>query len=214
MSDPNQPAPVPTSSQRERLERLRWVAQRFFEGGAFLTGATGLPGALVAAAAGLTMLVIDQSAARWEAILARPIGVADAVYSVPSPPETLAWFRDAPDPPELALQFAGEIAAGDWQTLQRAHRALYDVLVFRDPALCAAFARELAARDFRAVAEQSAAVRAALATLIARPEVRSRLQVFFETLTGQGPGGDEAAARDVVERHFRDIVAVATGAPL
>jgi hypothetical protein len=214
MSDSPPPSSVSPSSRSERLEQFRWVAQRFFEGGAFLTGATGLPGALVAAAAGLTMLVIDQSAGRWEAILERPIGVADAVYSVPSPLEVIAWFRDAPEPPELATQFAAEIAAGDWPTLQRAHRALYDVLVFRDPALRAAFAQALHARDFRAVADQSAAVRAALATMVARAEVRSGMRVFFETLTGQGPGGDEAAARDVVERHFRAIVAAATGAPL
>ena len=214
MSDSAPPSSVSASSRSERLEQFRWVAQRFFEGGAFLTGATGLPGALVAAAAGLTMLVVDQSAGRWEAILERSVGVADAVYSVPSPLEVLAWFRDAPEPPELATQFAAEIAAGDWSTLQRAHRALYDVLVFRDPVLCAAFAPALQARDFRAVADQSAAVRAALATMVARPEVRSGMRVFFETLTGQGPGGDETAARDVVERHFRAILAAATGAPL
>jgi hypothetical protein len=211
--DPKVPL-VPDASQRERLERFRWVAQRFFEGGAFLTGLTGVPGALVAAASGLTLLVIDQAAGRFEAILERPIGVADAVYSVPSPGEVIAWFRDAPDRPELAAQFAPEIARGDWPGLQRAHRALYDVLVFRDPALCGAFARELAARDYRAVAEQSAAVRAALATLVVRPELRSRLRAFFEHLAGQGPGGDEAATREVLDRHFREILAAATGAPL
>jgi hypothetical protein len=80
--------------------------------------------------------------------------------------------------------------------------------------LCGAFARELAARDYRAVAEQSAAVRAALATLVVRPELRSRLRAFFEHLAGQGPGGDEAATREVLDRHFREILAAATGAPL
>jgi hypothetical protein len=195
-----------------RIELFRGVSEQFFSGGAWLAGATGLPGAVVAAAAGLTLLVVDQTRARFEAILARPVGVPDAGYSVPGPMETLEWFRVNPRYPELVSQFDAELMAADWRTLQRYHRDLYDVLVFQEPALLGAFAAELIRRDYRTIAVRAPEVRAALAELVHRAEVQSALRVWYELLTGQGPEADDAAARATFDAHWRGILAAAVGA--
>ena len=203
---------VPTLALDRRLELFRTTAEKFFAGSAWLSGATGLPGALLAGAAGLTLLVLDQARARFESILERPIGVADAVYSVPSPPEVLEWFRVNNRFPELCVQFEPELTAGDWKLLQRHHRMLYEVLVFRDPALCGAFSAQLALRDFRAVVQHFDAVRAALDLLVKRPEIQGALRVWFEILTGQGPESDDPAVRATFDAHWQRILSTLAGA--
>lgn len=195
-----------------RIELFRGVSEQFFAGSAWLAGATGFPGAVVAAAAGLTLLVVDQTRARFEAILSRPIGVADAAYSVPGPMETLEWFRVNPRYPELVSQFDAELMAADWRTLQGYHRDLYDVLVFQDRALLGAFAAEVTRRDYRTIARRAPEVRAALAKLVHQPELQSALRVWYEMLTGEGPEADDAAARATFDAHWRGILEAAIGA--
>lgn len=203
---------IPTLALDRRLELFRSAAENFFAGSAWLAGATGLPGALLAGAAGLTLLVVDQARARYESILERPIGVADAAYSVPAPLEVIDWFRVNTTYPELLLQFEPEVMAADWKSLQRAHRILYDVLIFRDPALCGAFAAELARRDFRTIVDLFPAVRSALDELVKRPEVQSALRVWFEILTGQGPESEDSEVRATFDAHWQRILATLTGA--
>ncbi len=69
------------------------------------------------------------------AILDQPVGVLPSGYDVPGPDEVLDWFDLDPDPPELKAQFADAVAAGDWRTLQAAHRVLHEVLSFERPLL-------------------------------------------------------------------------------
>lgn len=205
-------AAVPTLALERRLELFRAAAEKFFAGSAWLSGATGVPGAVLAGAAGLTLLVLDQARARFETILDRPIGVADAAYSVPAPLEVVDWFRVNAEFPELLLQFEREVMQADWRALQPAHRILYDVLIFRDPALRGAFAAELARRDFRAIVEHFPAVRAALDELVKRPATRSALKAWFEILTGQGPEADDPAVRATFDAHWQSLLATLTGA--
>lgn len=197
-------------THQERLDLFAHAGERFF-GTAELVVPGGVAATLVAALAGLTGLVIDQANARWEAVLAEPVGVAEAEYSVPLPTEAIAWFRDRPDPPELSVQFAPELAAQDWKALQRAHRVLYEVLVFRRPALRWAFAREIAARDFRGMVDRYEAVRQGLEAVLASPAARGLLKEWYDLLAGNGPEADDDAAMATLRAHWRKLFHVVTG---
>lgn len=199
-----------------RLALYGHVAEGFFGGADALAGATGVAAPVIAALAGLVRLSLDAARSDFEAALAAPLHFGGPPLSVPSPAEALAYFRDAPEPPELAEQFAPEVAAGDWRALQRAHGILTEVLILRRPLLRAAFALELSRRDYRGLVQAYPPVRAALERLARAPEIRGALRRLVDQLRGEGtgpraPDETEAAAHAYLESHWRALLAAAQG---
>ncbi len=189
-----------------RMEMFGRAADGFFAGADWLAAGAPVPAFALKVAAGLARLVLTQAGARWRAALDAPIGVLPAGYDVPGPDEVLDLFSIDAEPPALAEQFRAEVEAGDWAALQRAHRVLYEVRVFRRPALQAVFATELARGDFRAIVEQYDDV-AAWLRRIARAEASRRALADLATLVvGGGPERDDAEARAALETHWEALV--------
>lgn len=193
----------------ERLTLFSHAADGFFAGVEWLAAPAGVPGIALQVAAGFTRLLIDQAGARFEAVVDQPIGVLSSGYDVPGPDEIFDWFEFDPEPPEIKEQFAEEIRRGDWRALQRVHRILHEVCVLKRPLLVSVFAREIAARDWRAVVDGYDAAKAQVDRLVGNPRARSALKQFYTLITGSGPEktNAEAQARLVAHWHrLRDVV--------
>lgn len=189
-----------------RMALFQGAAERFFSGADWLAAGAPVPAFALKVAAGLAQLVLTQAAARWRAVLDAPIGVLPAGYDVPGPAEVLDLFSIDADPPALAEQFRAEVEAGDWAALQRAHRVLYEVRVFRRPALQAVFAAELARGDLRAIVEHYDEVVAWLRRISRAEASRTALADLASLVVGAGPERDDAEAQAALAKHWEALV--------
>lgn len=194
-------------SRKRRLALFGRAASKFFDGTAWLTSATGLPAVGLKVAAAFTQLLIDQAHARFDAVLDQPIGVLAAGYDVPGPVALKRWWR-RPDPPAPADQFAPEIAAGEWLRLQEIHAMVHALEVARRPLLRHIFAQELAANDWRTIANDWQAALDQVQAISGDPQLRSALKDWYTLLTGTGPERRNAQAMATLQAHWRDICAL------
>lgn len=192
-------------SQTQRIRLFGAVADRFFATTEWLAAPSGLPALGLKVAAAFTRLLVDQATARFEAVVDQPIGVLAAGYDVPGPRAVVDWFEHAPDPPELADQFAPEILAGEWRRLQDIHAIVHELHVVRRPLLRHVFAAELAAQDWRTIVREYPIVAAQVQRIAADPKVRSALKSWWSLLTGEGPERTDAEAQETLRAHWRGV---------
>jgi hypothetical protein len=191
-------------SRKRRLALFGRAASKFFEGTAWLTAASGLPAVGLKVAAAFTQLLIDQAGARFEAVVDQPIGVLAAGYDVPGPVALKRWWR-RPDPPELAAQFAPEIAAGEWLRLQEIHAMVHALQVAERPLLRHVFAHELAENDWRSIAMNWQVAVDQVQAIGSDPKLRSALKDWWTLLTGTGPERRNAEAMATLQAHWKGI---------
>lgn len=192
-------------SRGEQLALFGRISDGFFQGADWLMGVSGPVAVGLKVGAAMTRLVVAQAEARWEAVLDQPIGVLPSGYDVPGPDEVVDWFGLDPDPPELSVQFAAQVAAGDWRGLQTAHRVLHEVLVYERPLLVALFAEALAVSDYRAIVEGYADAKAKVALVLGDARTRRVLRDWYDLLRGAGPEAGDAEARAQLEAHWKAL---------
>lgn len=192
-------------SHPSRLKLFGRAADRFFDATTWLAAPSGLPALGLKVAAAFTRLLVDQATARFEAVVDQPIGVLAAGYDVPGPRAVVDWFQYAPDPPELADQFAPEIAAGEWKRLQEIHAIVHELHVVQRPLLRHLFAEQLAAADWRTIVREYPVAADQVQRIAGSPKVRSALKDWWTLLTGDGPERTDAEARARLAEHWDGI---------
>lgn len=192
-------------SHAARLKLFGRAADRFFDTTEWLAAPSGLPALGLKVAAAFTRLLVDQATARFEAVVDQPIGVLAAGYDVPGPRAIIDWFEYAPDPPELTAQFAPEIAAGEWKTLQEVHAIVHELHVVRRPLLRHLFADQLASEDWRRIVQDYPVVADQVRRISSSPKVRSALKDWWSLLTGDGPERTDDEARARLAAHWKGI---------
>ena len=88
-------------------------------------------------------------------------------------------------------------------------RRVHEVTVLKRPLLVGVFAREIAARDWRAVVDGYDAAKTQVDRLLGNPKARNALKQFYKLITGNGPEKTDAEARARLVAHWhglRDVI--------